>query len=235
MQLHQRQVVVLRRAGAKPDLAQPRARAHHDGERLRADFRVERTMIPGRHLIEGRNAVGDHAREDIQTPGRAFGVGGGRQLRRQRHALQQRHDIDAARLQHRALGEVDGVQVQILQLGGQPYRPPAGSSRAPGRPGRRAAGRGSRAAAGWPAGGWASFTWPASISPRMACTGRMPALRRGAVFICGFACAFAIANPSFMARLDDRAIDAKRPNGVIPVLGYVVIWPAGLQPRKTTR
>ena len=31
------------------------------------------------------------------------------------------------------------------------------------------------------------------------------------------------------------AIDARRPAAVIPVCSYVVIWPAGLQPRKRNR
>ena len=39
---------------------------------------------------------------------------------RQRQAFQQRRDVDAARLQHGALRQADGVQLQIVELGRNP-------------------------------------------------------------------------------------------------------------------
>ena len=59
-------------------------------------------------------AVGDDAGEDVEPAGRAFRIGGGDDLRRQRQAFQQRHDVDAVGLQHRAVGEVDLVQLQFV-------------------------------------------------------------------------------------------------------------------------
>jgi hypothetical protein len=73
-------------------------------------------MIAGGNLVEGGDAIGDHPREHVEPPGRALGIGGGGQMRRQRHALQQRHDVDAAGLQYSALGQIDHVQLQIFQL-----------------------------------------------------------------------------------------------------------------------
>ena len=40
--------------------------------------------------------------------------------RRQRQAFEQRHDVDAARFQHRAVGETDLVQLQPVELFGDP-------------------------------------------------------------------------------------------------------------------
>ena len=118
MQLSQQRVAVLGGADAEADLRQARALPHHDREGLRADLGIERAMIAGGDLVEGGDAVGDHAREDVEPAGRAFRVGGGGQVVGQRHALQQRHDIDAAGLQHGALGQVDHMQLQVGQLVG---------------------------------------------------------------------------------------------------------------------
>ena len=70
-----------------------------------------------RELVEGGDAVGDHAREDVEPAGGAFRIGGGGESCRQRQAFEQRHDIDAAGLQHRALRQVDRVQLQVAELG----------------------------------------------------------------------------------------------------------------------
>ena len=87
-------------AAAKTDLRQPRALAHQHGKRQRADLGIERAMITGLDAVEAAHVVGDHAREYVEPPGRAFRIGGGGDVARQGEALDQRHDIDAARLQH---------------------------------------------------------------------------------------------------------------------------------------
>lgn len=73
-------------------------------------------MVTARNLIEGGDAIGDDPREDVETSGRTFRIGGGFDIGGQRQALQQRHDINTARLKHRALAEADGVQLQFIEL-----------------------------------------------------------------------------------------------------------------------
>jgi hypothetical protein len=71
-------------------------------------------VIAGADHVEAARAVGDHAREHVEPSGRAFGVRRGDDLRRQRQALQQRHDVDAIGLQYRAVGKIDLVQLQFV-------------------------------------------------------------------------------------------------------------------------
>ena len=101
-------------AGAEAHLRQPRALAQQHRKRLRADLGIERAVIAGADHVEAPRAVGDHAGEDVEPAGRALRIGGGDDLRRQRQAFQQRHDVDAVGLQHRAVGEVDLVQLQFV-------------------------------------------------------------------------------------------------------------------------
>ena len=93
---------------------EPRALAQQHRKRLRADLGIERAVIAGADHVEAAGAVGDHAGEDVEPPGGALRIGGGHDLRRQREAFQQRHDVDAVGLQHRAVGEVDLVQLQLV-------------------------------------------------------------------------------------------------------------------------
>ena len=101
-------------AGAEAHLRQPRALAQQHRKRLRADLGIERTVIAGADHVEAARAVGDDAGEHVEPAGRAFRIGGGDDLRRQRQAFQQRHDVDAIGLQHRAVGEIDLVQLQLV-------------------------------------------------------------------------------------------------------------------------
>ena len=136
-------------AGAEAHLAQPRALAQQHRKRLRADLGIERAVIAGADHVETARAVGDHAGEDVEPAGRAFRIGGGHDLFRQREAFQQRHDVDAVGFQHRAVGKIDLVQLQFVDaLGDRRVRPRAGNWRARGRRCRRAAGQGSPAGSG---------------------------------------------------------------------------------------
>ena len=179
-------------ADAEAHLAQPRAFAHDDREGLRANLGVERPAIAGRDLVEGGNAVGDHAGEDVEPAGGALGIGGGRQR-----------------------GSAAPCSPAAARYRRSPFRAPRLC------PGRwyAAAGRASlsatcvgagqeacahaiglRAKAQVEAGGLqlvgrngsARRTWPASMSPRIACTGRMPAPLAGACRGRVFACALTI-------------------------------------------
>ena len=70
-------------------------------------------MIAPRDPIEATRLVGDHAREDIEAPGRALGVRRRRDIGRHCQALDERHDVDAAGLQHGALGQGEFVHLQF--------------------------------------------------------------------------------------------------------------------------
>ena len=124
VQRAQRRRAELRIAVAETDLRQPRALAHQHRERLRADLGVERAVIAGRDAVEAAGLVGDHAGEHVEPSGRAFRIGGRGDVVRERQALDQRHDVDAVGLQHRAVGERDLVQLEILDaLGDGGVRP----------------------------------------------------------------------------------------------------------------
>ena len=92
-------------AAAEANLRQPRAFTDQHRKRARADLGIERTVIAGLDTVEAARFVGNHAREHIEPPGRAFRIGGGRNIVGQCEAFQQRHDVDAAGFQHRAVGQ----------------------------------------------------------------------------------------------------------------------------------
>src|SRR5262249_33486655 len=100
-------------AAAATELRQPRSFAHQHWKRLRADLRIERAAIAAFDAVKAARLVGDHAREDIEPPGRAFRVSDRCDFRRQIETLDQRHDVDAAGFQDRAAGERKFVQLQF--------------------------------------------------------------------------------------------------------------------------
>ena len=71
-------------------------------------------MIARADHVEAAGAVGDHAGEDVEPPGGALRIGGRHDLRRQCKAFQQRDDVDAIRLQHRTVGEIYFMQLQLV-------------------------------------------------------------------------------------------------------------------------
>ena len=107
-----------RAAAPETDLGEARPLAHDDAEGARDDLGVELALIARGHLVEGAAAVGDEAREDVEPAGGALGIGGGSDPGGEPEPLQQRHDIDAVPLQHRALGQVDLMQRELLDLVG---------------------------------------------------------------------------------------------------------------------
>ena len=71
-----------------------------------------------------RVLVGDDAGEHVEPAGRAFRIGGGRHVVRQRQAFEQRHDVDAVGFQHRAAGQRELVQLELVDaLGDRGLRP----------------------------------------------------------------------------------------------------------------
>ena len=94
--------IEFRRAAAETDLPEARTAPHENGKRARAYFDIKRTFIALWKDIEGRNAVADHARENIEPARGAFRVGRGREIRGQLQPLFQFDDIDATGFQDRA-------------------------------------------------------------------------------------------------------------------------------------
>ena len=135
-------------AAAEADLRQPRALAHQHRKGARADLGIKRAVIAGLDAVEAARLVGDHAGEDVEPAGRAFRIGGGRDVVGQRQAFQQRHDIDAAGFQHRAVAERNLVQLELVDAPGDRRAARAESSRARDRRSRPAADRGSPAGSG---------------------------------------------------------------------------------------
>ncbi len=149
VECRQRGVVEPRLAAAKAHLGQPRAGADQDREGARAHLDVERPPVTGRDNVEFLGAVGDDAGEDVEAAGGRLRVGRGGKVFRQLQAFHQRDDVDAAGLQHGAIGEAELVQRHVVEpVGDDRSRAPAESSRAPGRRFRRGGGRGSPAGPG---------------------------------------------------------------------------------------
>ena len=109
-------VELLADAAAEPDLVQPRAVTHLDRESARADLGEERAGIAFLDRVEAVLPVGDQPGEHIEAAGRAFRVGEAGDGRAQLELLDQRHEIDAAGFQHRALGQIDLVEFQLGEL-----------------------------------------------------------------------------------------------------------------------
>jgi len=109
-------IELLADAAAEADLIQPRAVANLDGEGARANLGEERAGIAFLNGVEAILIVGDQPREHVEPAGRAFGVGEARNGRAELELLDQGHEIDAARFEHRALGQIDLVEFERLEL-----------------------------------------------------------------------------------------------------------------------
>ena len=108
MQALQRHLAERGRAAPQAELVEPGAGAHQDAEGARRDLGIERAGIAAFDHVEPAALVGDQAGEDVEPAGRALGIGEAG-VARQLQAFEQRHDIDAALFQHRALGQIDRV------------------------------------------------------------------------------------------------------------------------------
>ena len=105
-------------AAAEADLREPGALAHQHREGARRNLGIKRAVIAGLDPVEAAQLIGDDAGEHIEPSGRAFRIGGGGNVVRQRQAFQQRHDIDATGFQHGAVGEREFVQLQFVDAPG---------------------------------------------------------------------------------------------------------------------
>ena len=135
-------------AAAETDLRQARALAHQHRKGARRDLGIERPVIAGLDAVEAARLVGDDAGEHVEPPGRALRIGGGGDVVGQRQAFLQRHDVDAAGLQHGAVGQARIRAASIRRCARRRWSSRAESSRARDRRCRRGAGRGSPAGSG---------------------------------------------------------------------------------------
>jgi hypothetical protein len=95
------------------DLVEPLPFADEDRKGARADLGPERAGVACRDAVEFGPAIGDGAGQEVEPAGGGLGVRHRRDAGRQREALHQRHDIDAAFLKHRAGAEVDAVHLEF--------------------------------------------------------------------------------------------------------------------------
>ncbi len=102
-----------RRALNESELVEALPGLHLDGERAGHDFEVERARIAGADVVEAGVPIRNHAREDVQTAGRALGVGPGPQRRRELQAFQQWHQIDVPLFQNGPVPQVHLVHHQV--------------------------------------------------------------------------------------------------------------------------
>ena len=109
-------VELLPDAAAEADLIEARAVAHLDCEGARANLGEERPRIAFLDAVETVLTVGDQPGEHVEPPGRAFRIGETGDGRAELELLDERHEIDAARLQHRPLGQIDLMEFQFGEL-----------------------------------------------------------------------------------------------------------------------
>ncbi len=106
-------------AAAEADLVEAHAGADEDRERAGRDLGVERAGVAGLDAVEFGAAVGDQAGEEVEAAGGALGVGDGGDVAGKGEALDERDDVDAALLQHRAVPQVDAVHLEIGEAVGE--------------------------------------------------------------------------------------------------------------------
>ena len=143
----------------------------------RADLGIKRAVIAFGNAVEFGAAIGDGAGQQVQPAGGAFGIGDGGDARRQGQPFHQRHDIDAALFQHRALRSGRSGASRIRRSGRRRVRPCPGQERgahAVGH-GAQAADQGWRAAPGRRQNRGRRRRWrPARSGARRVCAGRTP-------------------------------------------------------------
>ena len=116
MELERLEVVEAPVAGHQAHLVERQPRLHADRERARDDLEVERAVVARGDLVEAVAAVAEHAREHVQAPGRALRVGLRADLRGQRQALDQGHQVGPVALQRGAVAQVDPFEGEVLDL-----------------------------------------------------------------------------------------------------------------------
>ena len=77
---------------------------------------VERPAVGSVDVVELGRPVGDQPREHVEPAGRALRVGNGEHTLAETYAFKQRHDVDAALLEHGALAEVELVHAEGVDL-----------------------------------------------------------------------------------------------------------------------
>ena len=116
MKRRQRRIIETRVATAEANLAEARARPDLDRKGARRDFDPQPPVITGGDLVEGDAMIGDEPGEDVDTAGRALGIGRSGHRVGQGKGLKNGNEIDATGLQNRAGTEIEFVQGEIVEL-----------------------------------------------------------------------------------------------------------------------
>src|SRR5205814_7952683 len=91
-------------------------RAHADRERARDDLQVQPALIAGGDLVEAVTAIREYAREDVEAPGRALGVGASSHPWWQAEVLDQRDQVGPVALQCGPVAQIDALEGQVGHL-----------------------------------------------------------------------------------------------------------------------
>jgi hypothetical protein len=97
-------VTVGRCPAAQAQLVQACPLIDDDTEAARRNLQIERTLVAAAHAFELGGIIGDQPGKNIQPPRRTLGVRKPADIALQFQRFHQRHDVDAALLQHRAAG-----------------------------------------------------------------------------------------------------------------------------------
>ena len=116
LQTPHRFVAARRIASANANLVQPGTLAHQDTECSRRYLGIEGPTVPLADTIEFRAVIGDESSEYVQAAGGALGIAHRGRAFSQRQALEQRNDVDATALQHRAVADVHLVHREVFEF-----------------------------------------------------------------------------------------------------------------------
>ena len=115
MQLPECGIIQNSLARAEPDLIKPHSRTNAHREGAWADLGIERTRIPRWDTIKLNPIVRDQAREEIEPPGRAFGIGHSGEVLRKIQRFHERHNINCAFFEDRARVEVNAMHFKLRE------------------------------------------------------------------------------------------------------------------------
>src|SRR6202049_958344 len=99
------------------EVTQPHSRPDSDGECARDNFRIQSAFVSRRNTVEFDAVIRDQASKNVQAPRGALGICFARNVFRQIHFLEQRHDVNAVFLKNRGARQVDPGHPQLFDFG----------------------------------------------------------------------------------------------------------------------
>src|SRR6266567_192388 len=98
-------------------LTQPHSRPDSDGECARDNFRIQFAFVSRRNAVEFDAVIRDQTSKNVQAPRGALGICLARNVFRQIHFLEQRHDVNTVFLKNRCARQVDPGHPQLFDFG----------------------------------------------------------------------------------------------------------------------